>query len=667
MEVNYQNPVVLITSIEDKNEGFGTGFTIDQNGGYSYILTCAHVVRNAEGEIGKVKVNGVTAEVVKISPLNGTDDLAVLRVNELFGFPLPRHSEAKEGKNFTSLGYQEDPAGTTQTFIAVELQGTLGKSIFRQRQNQSYGTQLWELNIDGNNSPEPGNSGAPILHDGHVIGVLSEQLDGQFFAIAIEALGRVLPGPIYVPFTNREDELNDILSSIAPAYYLLDAPAGYGKSTLLGELRKQFTERNWRSVYQVLDSSLELDKLAEIVADKLSISSLLSSPINDQSAGNRLGSALRENWEKSQDKAKEGFVLLIDLDKAFDNSELLVRLLKEFVPDIQESLMSIQPFDHDDNRFRVIIAGRYIFNRLSIQISDIIPSSLRYLTPFKYNVIQNSAYRYLKNYNFKQTQQIAGHLLYLTGGHPGCMAQVLQQYKESGMKPQNFLEKYREKIWDDIVRPVFACIDAEFPTTLGIGTFMRNNVLRYMDWNTMRKLADMLKIPEQWVDIEYNVYHLSDMLTGAALLNKNKETNLYHDDITHRLVCLGLRHDHKDEFLQLCQMAQTICEESLREPLNPNPHKWAIEYLFQFLQQHAFHISNAEQRRALRKILITEELTKVLRLLNDGRIEEEQRRNFLDSIENDWEFMFTVNYFLRDADYNDDPVKELKCRVKPAV
>jgi DNA repair exonuclease SbcCD ATPase subunit len=47
-------------------------------------------------------------------------------------------------------------------------------------------------------------------------------------------------------FINREDELGLILSSSAPAYYFLDGPPGYGKTTLLKELARRFTERNWQ-------------------------------------------------------------------------------------------------------------------------------------------------------------------------------------------------------------------------------------------------------------------------------------------------------------------------------------------------------------------------------------------------------------------------------------
>lgn len=458
----------------------------------------------------------------------------------------------------------------------------------------------------------------------------------------------------YVPFTNRQDELKLILSSSAPAYYLLDAPAGYGKSTLLRELRKQFSERKWICAYLALNSSLEMDELAEAVAENLSILNLLPSPRINQGAGYRLGSALQEYWNNSQ----EGLALLFDLEPGPGNSEILERLLKEFIPEVEDSLENLSPFNRGDNRFRVVIAGRYLnsyYNRLRLQKLPIVPSP-RYLGPFNYDVIYGSSIDYLKQHKRNQVRQIAEHILYLTGGHPGCMAKVLQWYKESGMSPQIFVDKFDEIIWNDIVRPVVSSLSTEATSDFGVHKLMRNNVLRYMDYAALRKLIAILGISE--VRDEYD---LSDKLTEATLLSWNN--HLLRDDITRRLICLGLRNDGRDEFIRLCRTAQTICEELLHDSSTSNPDVWAVEYLFQFLQQHASFISNSEQRRGLRTDFMSQELPKVLQRLVSGRKDQEQKMHLLRTIEEDWEFMYTVNYYLRYTEYNDYAVEELKSEV----
>jgi Trypsin-like peptidase domain len=659
-----ENSLVLISSIDQDNKNFGTGFIIDQHDGNSYILTCAHVVRGTWDKDEKVKVNNFIAEVEAISPPNGIDDLAVLRVEGQIGTPLLKLDRGEEGLDFTSLGYQTVTArGMTESAITKPLQGTLGASITQRVRGQSFHTRLWELNIKDSSLPQRGYSGAPIVVDTGqkecIIGVLSMQQRERIFAISIEALDRVWPEQAHVQFTNREDELTLILSSSAPAYYLLDGPAGYGKSTLLRQLEKEFSSRKWRCAYLVLNSALDLEDLAEAIAEKFSISGMLSNSRTDESAGLHLGSALRRNWDNSQ----EGIVLLFDLDKGFSHSDLLEKLLKEFIPEIEESLKNIPPFVSGDNRFRVVIAGRYLFsfyNQLSVQILPLVPS-LRYLTPFKYDVIQNSTRLYLKSYPFPLANQIAGHILYLTGGHPGCMAKVLQLFEERGGSPETIMGRQKDRIWNEIVGPVVSNIEAGFPTPFGVHKLMKNNVLRYMDYAALREVVNLLEISEVQQANDFDEIDLSDTLTGAALLNWNEY--LLHDDITRRLISIGLRTRKGDEFVELCRKAQKICEERLLDETTPNPDKWAIEYLFQYLQQHASLISRLEHRRELHDNLLSQELPKVLQWLATGRRAREQQGHLLRSIDRDWEFMFTTNYYLRGTEYNDRPIRELKTEV----
>jgi Trypsin-like peptidase domain len=649
--------LVLITSVDQDNKNFGTGFIIDQYEGYNYILTCAHVVRNAGND---VKANEAIAEIVVISPQGGIDDLAVLRVEGQTGTPLLRRDRGREGLRFTSSGYQRDTL-RDGAVITLPLQGTLGALISQRMRGQSFHTRLWELRINGS-SPQPGYSGAPIVVDTDqgecVIGVLSMQQGGRIFAIAIEAIDRVWPEQTHVDFTNREDEQKLILSSSAPAYYLLDGPAGYGKSALLRQLEKKFSDSKWRCAYLVLNSALDLDDMAEAVAEKFSVLGRLSNR-TDESAGFRLGGALRRNWNNSH----AGIVLLFDLDKGFSHSNFLEKLLTEFIPEIQESLKDTPPFNSGDNRFRVVIAGRYLFsfyNQLSVQILPLVPS-LQYLTPFKDEVIQNTTRRHLRNYPFQRANEIAGHILYLTGGHPGCVAKVLQLFEESGTPPETIMEMPNDKIWNEIVGPVVSNIEAEFPTTFGVHKMMKNNVLRYMDYTALRKLVNQLEISEVQEANDFDEIDFSDTLTGAALLNWNNY--LLHDDITRRLICIGLRKNKGDEFMELCQRAQKICEERLLDDTTPNPDMWVIEYLFQYLQQHASHISKLEDRRELHNKLLSQELPQVLKWLVNRRRPREQQGYLQRSIDQDWEFKFTTNYYLRDTECNDRPIQELKREV----
>jgi hypothetical protein len=662
----YENSLVLISSPDEKNQNIGTGFIIDQDGQYSYILTCAHVVRATRDTEGRVKANNVIAEVVTPDTHNGVDDLAVLRAKGLQGKPLTRRKSGNQGDSFTSRGYHgvliQTNEGSIPSMMTLALQGTLEELTEQKIQEQESTGKLWRLNITGATSPERGCSGAPIVvktQEGeHVIGVLSMQQGKSFFATPITVLDRIWSGPAYVPFTNREDEIKFITSSLAPAYFLLDAPAGYGKSMLLQRLQEWFSERSWCSIYLVLDSP-NLDKLVEAVAKKLSIQSLLASPEDDQDAAFRLGATLQAYWNQPP----EGFILLLDLNAGLNNVELLEQLVKEFIPNLADSLKRISLFSSGNNRFRVVMAGRYLAlsynDRMSMEPRSV-KISPHHLTPFKYDVIHDSSLRYLKQHNDEHVRQIAYHILFFTGGHPRCMARMLHLYQTKGMPPERFVERYSDIIWDEIVKPVVDSITAEFPTAFGVHKFIRNNVLRYMEYTTVEKLIDVLEISEA---PDADAYFFSDKLRATTFYTLNNR--LLHDDIIRRLMCLGLRNDDDkgERFVQLCRSAQAICKEHILNMSAQNPEMWAIECLFQTLQQHALNIQQQEQRQILRTDFFEQDLPEVCRWLVTGRNEREQKRYLLDAIKKDWEFQFTVNYYLRIKEYDDSMIKDLLAEI----
>lgn len=49
MNTYLQDAIVLITSSDPEVGGFGTGFIVYQDQQTSYVVTCAHVVRDVDG------------------------------------------------------------------------------------------------------------------------------------------------------------------------------------------------------------------------------------------------------------------------------------------------------------------------------------------------------------------------------------------------------------------------------------------------------------------------------------------------------------------------------------------------------------------------------------------------------------------------------------------
>jgi hypothetical protein len=157
-------------------------------------------------------------------------------------------------------------------------------------------------------------------------------------------------------------------------------------------------------------------------------------------------------------------------------------------------------------------------------------------------------------------------------------------------------------------------------------------------------------------------------LTNTYLFSR--KVRLLRDDITRRLLVMRLkkRESHK-KWSERCRIAQAICAERLRELATQMPEFWAIEYLFQSLQQHAKDIDDlAKERVGICHTFFEEHVPEALQLLLDSgrslRIKEEKQalKEALAAKEN-WEFRFTVNYYLREDQYSDEPFVELQRRI----
>lgn len=191
MSSNLRNAVVLVTSRDPEEAGFGTAFVIDRRETQTYLLTCSHVVEMVGGEEW-INVGGLAAKVVAIGEKSSTD-LAVLVVEGLLDKAiLPLGRSVQVSSQFTTSGYRKS-AGTMQR---RESTGKLGQ----QRVDLAHqGTLLpaWDLEITGGARLESGCSGSPIVDQtGSVIGVAIHQQDDsgrQGLAIAISALPIIWP------------------------------------------------------------------------------------------------------------------------------------------------------------------------------------------------------------------------------------------------------------------------------------------------------------------------------------------------------------------------------------------------------------------------------------------------------------------------------------------
>ncbi|MGB0384094.1 MAG: hypothetical protein ACPGWR_04640 [Ardenticatenaceae bacterium] len=460
------------------------------------------------------------------------------------------------------------------------------------------------------------------------------------------------PEPPRLPFVNRQEELNRILSPLAPPYHLIDAPAGYGKTALLKELEDQFEKLNWLCAYVSVQKDRTLPRITHTLAAELQVS--FTQDDDTRSLGQNLAEALvqqRGHHFCSQDKGKKGVILFIDIDKRpWDAMESAINFLfTNFIPDIEQVLHGFEFFQKGYNLFRVVFAGRYLAGktprRTPFQLSPV------KLTPFNYEVVRETVKAYLPQQ--REVGQLTAHLMHITAGHPGIIARVLSLYQQRGQhSPDEFFRHYADEIWEGIVWPesdaIRKDIDRELRRFFDYLTFFR-----YLNESVLQDLLDQMRRPKYPDAVD-----LADVLTGAYLMNW--EGRLLRDSLTRGLLVRRfLREIETDAFAERCLRAQEICAVYLKEPAAQMPEKWMIELLFQHLQEHTSDIQSPQKRAEIRQNFFANVVPDALQLLVNNRKPRPQQAHLGRALKEDWEFRFTVNYYLREDLYNDEPYDEL--------
>lgn len=495
-------------------------------------------------------------------------------------------------------------------------------------------TLLEKIRNAGENISNPDNRStlSSLARD---LGETIYQISGFYPLVRLAQFKSSAESSIHVPFGNREYEITEMLSSSAPAYYLIDAPEGYGKTELLKTLQPHFEEQDWRNAYVSLDQSQDISHLTRLLANKLRL--ILWEQTTPLPWGWRLSGVLRSQWNKNP---KKGLVFLIDLAEN-PSPTFIQELLSTFIPSVEKGLRALNFFKNKTNRFRVILAGRYLAARPEVRNFSL--KVLR-LVPFEHQELQNSARDYLTGYGEDIIHELSAHLFYFTGGHPGCMAHILQLYKEQGLAPELlFMTPIHETIWLHVLTAAKQIRDGlreSYPNDYN--KIDQLTVFRYMDYPILNQLVE-----EGIIIGPRDGYDLADDLTITYLFDW--EGRFLLNNITRRILTILLRKESPNDFRSGCELAREMCATRLQQANVQGPEKLTIEYLFQSLQQHANTIQEPSQREAIRLQFFEQDLSDALKKFIpdrhiDYRNSREEEKALKQAIEEDGEFRFTLNY-----------------------
>ncbi|MBE8986393.1 hypothetical protein [Nostoc sp. LEGE 12450] len=496
-----------------------------------------------------------------------------------------------------------------------------------------------------------------------------KKADSELNQLNQETLEQVDPDKI--PFTNRDAAITEITANNSPTYRLITAPKGYGKTAFLKQIQKRFQELQWCCAYASMSGDQNIEDLEKELAISLN---LQIEEGNELPWGERLGLLLHRNWAKWQSQGQKGIVLLIDLDGNAPQKQRLNEIfdqLKELGWRIEKCLKELQFFKDNSKSLRVVIAARCLTDLPSDRI---FPKLI--LSPFNWEVIQDTATKYLKPIEMtsESLALLAGHLLYLTGGHPGGIAEALKAYRGGGYTVNLFLKSYGSKLWE---RTLKHCRDQ-----IKESLTKENNHL----YESIEKLSIFPILNGNWILKEAvrrfqlpfsdDSFKLNAELTKTSIFTRDK--TIIKDGMTRRLLVIGLlRESSPDSFQNLCSEAAQICWEYVHELKSKNDSAvagtWSMQYFFQSLQQHAGFINygtdSLAYRQELRKTFFDETVEETIGIFRNT--DREQTHEFLSTlkseVEHDWEFQFLVNYYLHNDEYNDTPYRYLIHKLDEAI
>jgi len=367
---------------------------------------------------------------------------------------------------------------------------------------------------------------------------------------------------------------------------------------------------------------------------------------------------LKRYFPETSDSPKyKGVILLID-DVGPQFPEVTRRILEVVIPAIDETLRMNHHLNKS-NTFRVILAGRYLAH-FNASLIPTLPWQLNPipLGPFDYKVVWKTAQKVLKGELIEQT---SAHILHLTGGHPDCLGKVLKFCVNNPAEPETFTQLYSEQIWEEIVSKQVREIRDSIPVELR-DICDRLSVFRVFNTEIIKKLMKAKAF--QYAKDEYG---LKEDL-GETYLYDTSQERYVGDAIVRRMLVLHLRHnDSVSNFVSFCAEAYTMCQ-SLLEKRNgiQDRNMWALECMYQALQKNVDLIKTLEKRLELRKAFFEITVPDVLEsfvlgskrrkkstVAIDSREVTQELKSLIHSMNQDWDFRFTVNYFLRGKSYDD--------------
>lgn len=447
-----------------------------------------------------------------------------------------------------------------------------------------------------------------------------------------------LPPVHRINFVNREDELGDACGQFAPPYILFEAPAGYGKTELLKAIEQRHFRDGWLCIFvEVPKDVISAVDLINQLIGKAGYSENLSQLPDTKAMGYTFAGFLEKQLALSD---AAGIVLLVDSVERLPEDEI-----DPFLNDFLFAIWSVI------RTLRIRLAGRYsgfLWQKRAKEFDLTIKS----LTPFRFRYVKETVRRLLPTQ--EEPDLCAAHLMHITGGHPGCMAEIIQRIDSSQTAEENF--RINQDNYREIVLSVANETRKSIPEKLR-EIFDILSVFRRYNHRLLQQIIDA-----GLIKYDGDAAILERALTATYLVTR--KDGFIQDEIVRRLLVTKLRWEEPERFVELCEKAKQVYEQDL-QTVTSRPEHIAMEGLYHELQLDYYQRDQSQTtRETLQDTFYAESgaLRRYLKTLSAKPYASDIKadlKTLLQDENRSWEFRFAVNFFLRGEQYDNEPYKGL--------
>lgn len=446
--------------------------------------------------------------------------------------------------------------------------------------------------------------------------------------------------PTDINFVNRNNELEQACGLDAKPYILYDAPSGFGKTELLKAISLRHFRNDWLSigVIEIPEGISSARELIKIIFERAGYAEQYFPHLTIEAAGVALATLLRERINNSH---FSGIVLLVDNIERLPKSEINT-FINKFLNTIKSMLYKIN--------LRICLAGRYIESAWDWSTDEFEEFIVTPLTPFRFRYVKETVRILLPS--LKGPETLAAHLMYMTGGHPGCMAQIIkkidptQQVEEILQNNYDSFKEIVQNVASETRNAIPAHLQNVFDT---LSIFRRYNI----------RLLQLIK-GKGVLEYSGNVLRLEEELTATKLVNR--WGGFIQDEIVRRLLVMRLHWEEPKRFIDLCTLATQIYKQHLQTAIS-QPEQIALEGLYQELQAGYYQGDKTLQARKSLSALFFDEKGILYLYLKElaAKSDPDAIANFKKLLQNEdinWEFQFAMNFYLRETQYCNDPYEK---------